>query len=151
MIEIDCDFNIKDINKIKKYKNPTLDIYKDKLNDNSKYKIFLNKSQFNNLLKNNSIKYKLTDNQKNKNIMIGDGTGSLLSMALSFIKSVAPKVLGTVGLSSIGALTSNAIKKMNKNDIFKLSDKQVNDINKNLDIINKSKIFNKKNYIKSKW
>ena len=58
---------------------------------------------------------------------------------------MAPKVLGTVGLSSIGTLTSNAInKKMNKNNIIKLSDKQVNDINKNLDIINKSKIFNKK-------
>ena len=65
-------------------------------------------------------------------------------MALPFIKSVAPKVLGTVGLSSIGALTSNAInKKMNKNNIIKLSDKQVNDINRNLDIINKSKIFNR--------
>ena len=59
------------------------------------------------------------------------------------IKSVAPKILGTVGLSSIGALTSNAInKKTNKNNIIKLSDKQVNDINKHLDIINKSKIFN---------
>ena len=33
---------------------------------------------------------------------------------------------------------------MNKNNIIKLSDKQVNDINKNLDIIHKSKIFNKK-------
>ena len=43
--------------------------------------------------------------------MIGDGIGSLLSMALPFIKSVAPKVLGTVGLSSIGALTSCAINK----------------------------------------
>ena len=43
MIEIGYDFNIKDINKIKKYKNPTLDIYKNKLTDNSKYKIFLNK------------------------------------------------------------------------------------------------------------
>ena len=90
MIKIGYDFNIKDINKIKKYKNPTLDIYKNKLNDNSKYKIFLNKSQFNNLLKNNSIKYKLTDDKKNKNIMIGDGIGSFLSMALPFIKSVTP-------------------------------------------------------------
>ena len=77
--------------------------------------------------------------------MIGDVIGSLLSMALPFIKSVAPKILGTVGLSSIGALTSNAInKKMNKNNIIKLSDKEVNNINKNLDIINKSRIFNKK-------
>ena len=145
MIEIGYDFIVKDINKIKKYKNPTLDIFKNKLNDNSKYKIFLNKTQFNNLLKNNSIKYKLTDNKKNKNIMIGDGIGSLISMALPFTKSVAPKILGTVELSSIGALTSNAInKEMNKDNIIKLSDKQVNDINKNLDIINKSKIFNKK-------
>ena len=86
-----------------------MDIFKNKLNDYSKYKIFLNKTQFNNLLKNNSIKYKLTNSEKNKNIIIGDGIGSLISMALPFIKSVAPKVLGTVGLSSIGALTSSAI------------------------------------------
>ena len=145
MIEIGYDVNIKDINKIKKYKNPTLDIYKNKLNDKSTYKIFLNKNQFSNLLKNNSIKCKLTNSKKNRNIMIGDGIGSLLSLALPFIKSVAPKVLGNVGLSSIGALTNNAInKKMNKNSIIKLSDKQVDDINKDLDIINKSKIFNKK-------
>ena len=111
MIEIGYNFNIKDINKIKKYKNPTLDIYRNKLNDNSKYKIFLNKSQFNNLLKNNNIKFKLTDSKKNKNIMIGDGIIPLLSMALPFIKSVTPKILGTVGLSSIGALISNAINK----------------------------------------
>ena len=111
MIEIGYDFNMRDINEIKKYKNPTLDIFKNKLNDNSKYNILLNKTQFNNLLKNNNIKYKLTDSKKNKNIMIGDGIGSLLSMALPFIKSVAPKVLGTVGLSSIGALTSSAINK----------------------------------------
>ena len=60
MIEIGYDFNIKDINKIKKYKNSTLDIYKNKLNDNGKYKIFLNKTQFNNLLKNDSINTSIT-------------------------------------------------------------------------------------------
>ena len=41
MIEIGYDFDNKhfNLNKIKKYKNPTLDIHKDKLNDKSKYKI----------------------------------------------------------------------------------------------------------------
>ena len=82
MIEIGYDFNIKDINKIKKYKNPTLDIFKNELNDNSKYKILLNKNKIYNLLKNNNIKYKLIYSRKNKNIMIGDGIGNLLSMAL---------------------------------------------------------------------
>ena len=111
MIEIGYDFDNKNLNKIKEYKNPTLDIYKNKLNDNGKYEIFLNKTQFNNLSKNNNMKYKLTDSKKNRNIMIGDGIGSLISLALPFIKLAAPKVLGTVGLSSIGALTSNVINK----------------------------------------
>ena len=66
MIEIGYNFNIKDINEIKKYKNPTLDIFKNKLNDNSKYKIFLNKTQFDNLSKNNNIKHKLADSKKTK-------------------------------------------------------------------------------------
>ena len=147
MTEIGYDFNIKDINKIKKYKNPTLDIYKNKLNDNGKYKIFLNKTQFNNLLKNNSIKYKLTDSKKNKNIMIGDGIGNLLSMAFNMIKPALPKIASTIGLSGLSAGVSHGINKTlneNKNNIIKLSDKQVDDINKNLDIINKSKICNKK-------
>ena len=147
MIEIGYDFNIKAINRIKKYKNPTLDIYKDKLNDKSKYKIFLNKTQFNNLLKNDSIKYKLTDSKKNKNIMIGDGIGSLISMALNMIKPALPKIASTIGLSGLSAGVLHGINKAlnkSKNHIIKLSDKQVNDINKNLDIIYKSKIFNKK-------
>ena len=66
-------------------------------------------------------------------------------MALPFVKSVAPKVLGTLGLSTLGAITSSAInKKMNKDHITKISDKQLNDINKNLEKINKMNVFDKK-------
>ena len=66
-------------------------------------------------------------------------------MALPFVKSVAPKVLGTLGLSSLGAIASSAInKKMNKDHIIKISDKQLNDINKNLEKINKMNVFDKK-------
>ena len=131
--------------KFKKYKNPTLNIYKNKLNNNSKYKMFLNKTQFSNLLKNNNIKYKLTDSKRNKNIMIGDGIGNLLSMAFNVIKPALPKIASTIGLSGLSAGVYHGINKaLNENNIIKLSDKQVNDINKNLAIINKSKIFNKK-------
>ena len=59
MIEIGYNFLKKDLDKIQKFKNPTLDI-----NKNSKYKIFLNKTQFNNLLEKGFIKYKLTDSKK---------------------------------------------------------------------------------------
>ena len=63
------------------------------------------------------------------------------------IKPALPKIASTIGLSGISAGVSHGINKAsnkNKNNIIKLSDKQVNDINKNLDIINKSKITNEK-------
>ena len=63
------------------------------------------------------------------------------------IKLALPKIASTIGLSGLSAGVSHGINKAlnkNKNNIIKLSDKQVNYINKNLDIINKSKIFNKK-------
>ena len=143
MIELGYNFDKKSLDKIKRFKNPILDIHKNKINKNSKYKIFLNKSQFNNLLENHMIKYKLTDARKNKNIMIGDGLSDIFKMVLPYAKNILPKLATTVGLSSIGALTSNAINKKRKNTIIKLTDAQVKNINANLKKINDSKIFNK--------
>ena len=97
MIELGYDFLKKDLDKIQKFKNPTLDINKNKLNKNSKYKIFLNKTQFNNLLDKGFIKYKLTDSKKRMNIQKGDGIGSLSSMAFNMIKPALPKIATTIG------------------------------------------------------
>ena len=145
MIEIGYNFLKKDLNKIRKFKNPTLDIDKNRIKKNSGYKIFLNKNQYNNLIQNGNIKYRLTDTKKRMNIQSGDGIASLIQMALPFVKSFAPKVLGTLGLSSLGAVASSAIsKKMNKDHIIKISDEQLNDINKNLEKINKMNVFDKK-------
>ena len=148
MIELGYDFLKKDLNKIQKFKNPTLDITKNKINKNSNYKIFLNKTQFNNLIKNGMIKYRLTDAKKRYNIQSGDGLADIFKMVLPYAKNILPKLATTVGLSSIGALTSSAInKKMNKkkNDtIIKLNDSQVKKINNNLKKMNDSKIFDKK-------
>ena len=64
MIEIGHNFLKKGLNKIKKFKNPTIDINKNRIDKNSKYKIFLNKNQYNNLIENENIKYTLTDSKK---------------------------------------------------------------------------------------
>ena len=67
--------------------------------------------------------------------MVGDGLSDIFRMIWPYAKNILPKALTTLGLSSIGALTSNAInKKMNKkkNDtIIKLNDSQVKKINDN--------------------
>ena len=64
MIELGYNFLKKDLDKIKRFRNPTLDIIKSKLNKNSKYKLFLNKTQFNRLIDQGFIKYKVTDSKK---------------------------------------------------------------------------------------
>ena len=145
-IEIGYNFDKKSLDKIKKFKSPVLDIHKNKIKKNSKYKIFLNKSQFNNLLEKGMIKYELRDARKNKNILVGDGLAEIFKMVLPYAKNILPKLATTVGLSSIGALTSNAINKnMNKkkDTIITVNDVQVKKINDNLKKINDSKIFNK--------
>ena len=143
MIELGYNFDKKSLDKIKRFKNPVLDIHKNKISKNSKYKIFLNKTQFNNLLENHMIKYKLTDAKKNKSVQVGDGLAEIFKMVLPYAKNILPKLATTVSLSSIGALTSNAINKKKKDTIIKLTDTQVKKINDNLKKINDSKIFNK--------
>ena len=111
MIEIGYNFLKKDLNTIQKFRNPTLDINKNRIKKNSNYKIFLNKNQYNNLIQNGNIKYRLTDAKKRMNLQRGDGIAFLIQMAMPFVKSVTPKVSGTLGLSSLGAVASSAISK----------------------------------------
>ena len=81
--------------------------------------------------------------------MIGDGIGNLLGLTLNMTKPALPKIASTIGLSGLSAGVSHRINKAlnkneNKNNIIKLSDKQINEINRNLDVINKLKISNKR-------
>ena len=146
MIELGYDFLKKDLNKIQKFKNPTLAIDKNKLNKNSKYKIFLNKTQFNNLLDQGFIKYKLTDSKKRMNIQKGDGIGSLLSMAFNMIKPALPKIATTIGLSGLSAGVSHGINKAlnKKKKILEIDEKMMKQIRENLKEINDSKVFDRK-------
>ena len=145
MIELGYSFLKKDLNKIQKFKNPTLDIDKNRIKKSSKYKIFLNKNQYNNLIENGNIKYRLTDAKKRTNLQKGDGIAQLIQMALPFVKSVAPKIASTIGLAGLSTGISHGINKALKKDhIIKISDKQLDDINKNLEKINKMKVFDKK-------
>ena len=132
MIEIGYNFLKRDLDKIQKFQNPTLDIVKSKIDKNSKYKIFLNKTQFNNLLDKGFIKYKLTDWKKRMNIQKGDGIGSLLSMAFNMIKLALPKIASTIGLSGLLAGVSHGINKaLNKKKILEIDEKMMNQIKQN--------------------
>ena len=144
MIELGYNFLKKDLDKIQKFKNPSLDINENKLNKNLKYKIYLNKTQFNNLLDQGFIKYKLTDSKKRKH-QKGDGIGSLLSMAFNMIKPALPKIATTIVLSGLSAGVSSGINKMlNKKKILEIDEKMMNQIKQNLKKIKDSKVFDGK-------
>ena len=146
MIELGYNFLKKDLDKIQRFKNPVLDINKNKLNKNSKYKIFLNKTQFNNLLDQGFIKYELTNSKKRMNIQKGDGIGSLLSMAFNMIKPALPKIAATVGLSGLSTGVSRGLNKIlnKKKKILEIDEKMINQIKQNLKKINDSKVFDRK-------
>ena len=141
MIELGYNFFKKDLDKIQRFKNPILDINKNKLNKNSKYKIFLN-----NLLDQGFIKYKLTDSKKRMNIQKGDGIGNLLSMAFNMIKPALPKIASTIGLSGLSAGVSHGVNKAlnKKKKILEIDEKLMNQIKQNLKKINDSKVFDRK-------
>ena len=77
--------------------------------------------------------------------MIGDGIGTLLTTAFNMIKPALPKIASTIGLAGLSTGISQGINKALKKDtIIKISDKQLNDINKNLEKINNTNVFDKK-------
>ena len=134
------------MDEIQKFKNHTLDVVKSKININSKYKIFLNKTQFDNLFDKGFIKYKLTDSKKRKHMQLGDGIGSLLSMSFNMIKPALAKIATTIGLSGLSAGVSHGINKaLNKRKkILEIDEKMMNQIKQNLKKINDSKVFDRK-------
>ena len=97
------------------------------------------------MIQNGNIKYKLTDAKKRMNIQSGDGIGALLTTAFNMIKVALPKIASTIGFASLSTGISYGINKALKKDhIIKISDKQLDDINKNLEKINKMNVFDKK-------
>ena len=87
----------------------------------------------------------MTDARKRMNIQSGDGIATLLTTAFNMIKPVLPKIASTIGLAGLSTCISHGINKALKKDhIIKISDKQLDDINKNLEKMNKMNVFDKK-------
>ena len=78
-------------------------------------------------------------------MQLGNGIGSLLSMAFNMIKPTLPKIATTIGLSGLSAGVSHGINKvLNKKKILEIDEKMMNQIKQNLKKINDSKVFNRK-------
>ena len=63
-MEIGYKFSLKEIQKLSKFKNPSIILRKENIVKNGKYKIHLTKNMFNKLLEEKKLKYTFTDKRK---------------------------------------------------------------------------------------
>ena len=85
-MEIAYKFTPKEINKLSKFKNPSIVLKKENIIKNGKYKIYLTKNMFNKLLEKGQLKYTFTNKRKEYYVQQG---GSLASI----FKSLSPHLI----------------------------------------------------------
>ena len=76
-MEISYKFTPKEIQKLSKFKNPSILLDKNKIIKNGKYKIYLTKNMFNKLLEKGKLKYVFTDKRKNYYVQQGESLSSI--------------------------------------------------------------------------
>ena len=91
-MEISYKFSPKEIQKLSKFKNPSVVLRKENIVKNGKYKIYLTKNMFNKLLSENQLKYTFTDKRKQYYIQNGGSLASIFKAVLPYAKDFAKKI-----------------------------------------------------------
>ena len=139
-MEIGYKFNVKEIDKLSKFKNPSILLKKDNIIKNGKYKIYLTKNMFNKLIEKGELKYLFTDKRKEYYIQQGGSLATIFKAILPHAINFGKKLLPALGIATASTLTSHGISKaLNKKkggSILKI-DLNQSDINKINDMLNK--------------
>ena len=139
-MEIGYKFNVKEINKLSKFKNPSIILKKDNIVQNGKYKIYLTKNMFNKLLEEGKLKYTFTDKRKEYYVQQGGSLASIFKSLSPHLIKFGKRLLPALGITTASTLTSHGISKaLNKKrggSVLKIDLKQ-SDINKINDMLNK--------------
>ena len=81
-MEIGYKFTVKEINKLSKFKNPSILLKKDNIVKNGKYKIYLTKNMFNKLIERGELKYIFTDKRKEHYVQQGGSLATIFKVYL---------------------------------------------------------------------
>ena len=138
-MEVSYKFTPKEIQKLSKFKNPSIILRKENIVKNGKDKIHLTKNMFNKLLEEKQLKYTFTDKRKENYIREGGSLASIFKSLSPHLIKFGKKLLPALGITAASTLTSHGISKaLNKKkggSILKLnlSQSDVNKINNMLD------------------
>ena len=148
-MEIGYKFNVKEINKLSKFKNPSIILKKDNIVQNGKYKIYLTKNMFNKLLEKGELKYVFTDKRKEYYVQNGGNLGNIfkaiLPHAINFGKKLLPALAVTGVTTTSSHLINKSLKKKKGGNIkIDLSPSNVEKINNILEKLSNMKLTNYK-------
>ena len=151
-MEVSYKFTPKEIQKLSKFKNPSVILRKENIVKNGKYKIHLTKNVFNKLIEEKQFKYTFTDKRKEYySNQIGNGLGGIFKSILPHSIKFGKKLLPALGVTGITTTTSHLIdKSLNKkkrkggNIKIKLSQSDVKKINNILGKLSSMKLTNHK-------
>ena len=148
-MEIAYKFTSKEIQKLSKFKNPSILLKKDNIIKNGKYKIYLTKNMFNRLLEKGELKYTFTDKRKEYYIQNGGNLGNIFKAILPHAINFGKKLLPALGVTALTTTSSHLInkslkKKKGGNIKIDLSPSNVEKINNILEKLSNMKLTNYK-------
>ena len=150
-MEIAYRFNNKEIEKLKKYKNPSILLKKNNILKNGKYKLHLTVGMFSKLLERGKIKYNFTDKRKQYYLQQGGSLANIFKAFVPYLKPIAKKILPAIGVATTSTLVSHGVNKaLNKkkrvggNIKIDLSPTNIKKINNILEKLSNMKLTNYK-------
>ena len=106
--------NNSQIEKLKKYKNPSILLKKSNIFKNGKYKIHLTIGMFNKLLEKGELKYVFTDKRKEYYLQQGGSLGDIFKEILPYAKDFAKKIVPAQGVATTSTLVSHGINRIKR-------------------------------------
>ena len=110
-MDISYRLNNSEIEKSKKYKNPSILLKKSNILKNGKYKLHLTLGMFNKLLEKGELRYFFTDKRKNYYIQQGGSLASIFKAFVPYLKPIAKKILPAIGIATTSTLVSHGVNK----------------------------------------
>ena len=148
-MDISYRLNNSEIEKLKKYNNPSISLKKDNILKNGKYKLHLTVGMFNKLLENGELKYTMTDKRKQYYLQQGGSLRDIFKATLPYAKDFAKKIVPALGVATTSTLVSHGINKgLNKkkktggNIKIDLSPTDIKKINNILEKLSNMKLTN---------
>ena len=110
-MEISYRLNNKEIEKLKKYKNPSILLKKNNILKNGKYKLHLIIGMFYKLLEKGELRYIFTDKRKQYYIQNEGSLANIFKAFVPYLKPIAKKILPAIGVATTSTLVSHGVNK----------------------------------------